>query len=102
MARILVVEDEKDLQQVLAYNLRQVGHEVLSAMDGESALRLAREQKPQLIILDLMLPDIPGTDVCKALKADGTTRTIPVLMLTAKGEEIDRVVGFELGADDYV
>jgi two-component system, OmpR family, phosphate regulon response regulator PhoB len=102
MARILVIEDERDLQTVLDYNFRQAGHEVLQALRGEDGLRLARAHRPDLVCLDLMLPDLPGTDVCKALKADPTTRDIPVLMLTAKGEEIDRVVGFELGADDYV
>lgn len=102
MARILVVEDERDLQRVLDFNLRQAGHEVLSALRGEEGLRLAREHRPQLILLDLMLPDLSGTEVCKALKRDTKTQAIPVLVLTAKGEEIDRVVGFELGAEDYV
>jgi two-component system phosphate regulon response regulator PhoB len=102
MARILVIEDEEDLQQVLDYNLRQQGHEVLAAVRGGEGLRLARQHRPDLIILDLMLPDIPGTEVCKALKRETTAKGIPILMLTAKGEEIDRVVGFELGADDYV
>jgi two-component system phosphate regulon response regulator PhoB len=102
MARILIIEDERDLQTVLEYNFRQAGHEVLQAFRGEEGLRLARQHRPDLVCLDLMLPDIPGTDVCKQLKKDPATRTMPVLMLTAKGEEIDRVVGFELGADDYV
>jgi len=102
MARILVIEDERDLQTVLEYNLRQAGHEVLQAVRGEEGLRLARDHRPDLVCLDLMLPDVPGTDVCKALKKEPATRGIPGLMLTAKGEEIDRVVGFELGADDYV
>ena len=102
MARILVIEDEADLQQVLAYNLRQQGHEVLQALNGTDGLRIARSQAPELLLLDLMLPDLAGTEVCKALKADEATRGIPILMLTAKGEEIDRVLGFELGAEDYV
>ena len=102
MARILVIEDERDLQQVLAYNLRREGHEVLQALEGAEGLRMARSQKPGMVLLDLMLPDLPGTEVCKALKAEPATREIPVLMLTAKGEEIDRVLGFELGAEDYV
>ncbi len=102
MARILIVEDEKDLQRVLAYNLKQAGHDVLASAEGRDGLRMAREQRPDLLILDLMLPDLPGTEVCRALKGDAATRAIPVIMLTAKGEEIDRVVGFELGADDYV
>lgn len=102
MARILVVEDESDLQQVLQYNLEQAGHEVLQALRGNDGLNLAREKRPNLVLLDLMLPDMPGTEVCKAIKENAATKGIPVVMLTAKGEEIDRVVGFELGADDYV
>ena len=102
MARILVVEDEQDLQQVLAYNLKQAGHEAVVTKLGTEGLRMAREQRPDLVLLDLMLPDIPGTEVCKQLKESSATRGVPVMMLTAKGEEIDRVVGFELGADDYV
>ncbi len=102
MSRILVIEDERDLQQILAYNLRREGHEVWQALEGSEGLRLARAHAPELVLLDLMLPDLPGTEVCKALKADAGTREIPVLMLTAKGEEIDRVLGFELGAEDYV
>lgn len=102
MARILVIEDEPDIQQILDYNLREKGHKVFLAGKGEEGLRLAREKRPDLVLLDLMLPDIPGTEVCKALKSDPATRNTQVVMLTAKGEEIDRVVGFELGADDYV
>ncbi len=100
--KILVVEDEADLQQVLEYNLRQAGYSVQATAHGNEAIRWAKENKPDLVLLDLMLPDIPGTEVCKALKSDPLTRKVPVMMLTAKGEEIDRVVGFELGADDYV
>ena len=102
MAHILVVEDEKDLQEVLVYNLRQAGHAVAVADDGRTALELARAQLPDVILLDLMLPDVSGTEVCRALKNDPGTRDVPVVMVTAKGEEIDRVVGFELGADDYL
>jgi two-component system, OmpR family, phosphate regulon response regulator PhoB len=102
MARLLVIEDEKDLQKVLEFNLRQAGHDVLTALRGREGLELAREHHPELVLLDLMLPDLAGTEVCKALKQDPHTRDIAVLMLTAKGEEVDRVVGFELGADDYV
>jgi two-component system, OmpR family, phosphate regulon response regulator PhoB len=102
MARILVIEDETDIQQVLDYNLREKGHKVFIASRGEEGLKIAREKKPDLVLLDLMLPDIPGTQVCKTLKADPATKNTQVVMLTAKGEEIDRVVGFELGADDYV
>jgi len=102
MARILVIEDEKDLQKVLDFNLRQAGYEVLSALGGREGLELTREHLPDLVILDLMLPDLGGTEVCRSLKRDPKTHGIPVLMLTAKGEEVDRVVGFELGAEDYV
>jgi len=102
MARILVVEDEKDLQDVLSYNLRQAGHEPVVVGAGHEALERVASEPPDLVLLDLMLPDMSGTDVCRALKSDPATRHIPVVMLTAKGEEIDRVVGFELGADDYV
>src|SRR5688572_7784430 len=102
MARILVIEDEKDIQDVLAFNLREAGHEVLTALRGADGLKIARDKKPELVLLDLMLPDMPGTEVCKQLKSDALTRAVPVVMLTAKGQEIDRVLGFELGADDYV
>ncbi|MBI3204828.1 MAG: response regulator [Polyangiaceae bacterium] len=102
MAKVLVIEDERDLQQVLTYNLRQAGYEALSAERGVEGLRLARAEAPDLVLLDLMLPDLAGTEVCRSLKEDAATRGIPVVMLTARGEEIDRVVGFELGADDYI
>jgi two-component system, OmpR family, phosphate regulon response regulator PhoB len=102
MAQILVVEDEPDIHQVLDYNLRLAGHDVVVATRGQEGLRLARERKPDLVLLDLMLPDISGTEVCRALKDDPATRGMPIMMVTARGEEIDRVVGFELGADDYV
>jgi two-component system phosphate regulon response regulator PhoB len=102
MARILVIEDERDLQKVLEFNLRQAGHEVLSALLGREGLQLARDRSPDLVLLDLMLPDLSGTEVCKALKKDPRTEHIAILILTAKGEEIERIIGFELGADDYV
>jgi two-component system phosphate regulon response regulator PhoB len=102
MARILVVEDEEDIRQILAYNLGQAGHEVLTADRGAVALDLVRNERPDLVLLDLMLPDISGLEICRHLKSDPTSREIPVIMLTARSEEIDRVVGFELGADDYV
>ncbi len=102
MARVLVIEDEADLREVLDYNLRKEGHRVTMTGTGAEGLRLARELQPDLILLDLMLPDTTGTAVCKTLKKEQATREIRVIMVTAKGEEIDRVVGFELGADDYV
>ena len=102
MAKILVIEDEADIQQVLEYNLRDKGHKVVVAGRGDDGLRAAREKKPDLVLLDLMLPDMSGTEVCRQIKADPALRGTQVVILTAKGEEIDRVVGFELGADDYV
>lgn len=101
--RILVVEDEKDVVDLLSLNLRKAGGFVVSsASDGATGLTKARDEKPDFIILDLMLPKMSGLEVCKILKTDAATRQIPVLMLTAKAEEIDRIVGLELGADDYV
>ena len=102
MPTILIVEDELDLQQILAYNLEHAGYAVRVAGTGRDALRLAQEEPPQLVLLDLMLPDMPGTQICKQLKEDPRTQAVPVVMLTARGEESDRVLGFELGADDYV
>jgi two-component system phosphate regulon response regulator PhoB len=102
MARILVIEDEQDLQKILQYNFTQAGHEVLQATEGREGLRMAQEGRPDLVLLDLMLPDISGTEVCRSLKSEAATRHVPVIMLTAKGEELDRVVGFELGAEDYI
>jgi two-component system phosphate regulon response regulator PhoB len=102
MARILVVEDEADIAQILSYNLGQAGHQVAVASGGQAALAMTLEARPELVLLDLMLPDISGLEVCRTLKSDPARRDIPVIMLTARSEEIDRVVGFELGADDYV
>ena len=102
MARILVIEDDADIQKVLAYNLKGAGHEVLASRSGLEGLGLAQSQKPALILLDLMLPDLSGIEVCRRLKTDRDTAAIHVMMLTAKGEEVDRVLGFQLGADDYV
>src|SRR5262252_8634740 len=101
-SHILVVEDERDLQRVLTYNFKQAGFDVVSAPDGETALRAVKEERFDLIILDLMLPDLPGTEVCRRLKQNRETSGVPVIMVTARGEEVDRIVGFELGADDYV
>jgi two-component system phosphate regulon response regulator PhoB len=102
VARILVVEDEQDLREVLDYNLTQAGHRVRAAASGAEALRIGPEFKPELVLLDLMLPDVSGTEVCRALRKDPQLRDTRIIMVTAKSEEIDRVVGFELGADDYV
>ena len=101
-SHVLIVEDERDLQRVMAYNFKQAGFDVVSALNAETALRTVKEERFDLIILDLMLPDMPGTEVCRRLKQARETAGIPVIMVTAKGEEIDRIVGFELGADDYV
>ncbi len=100
--KLLVAEDDQDLLELLVYNFQNAGYRVVSAADGLTALNLARDQLPDLIILDLMLPMMDGLEVCRALKRGEATKNIPVLMLTAKGEEIDRVVGFEIGAEDYV
>ena len=102
VARVLVIDDELDIREVLRYNLAQAGHDVSVAETGTDGLQLARSELPDVLLLDLMLPDLPGLEVCKALKRDPTTQHIPIVMVTAKGEEIDRVVGFELGADDYI
>ncbi len=102
MTRVLVVEDERDLQEVIGYNLRELGYDVVVSERGAPAAALAVEQRPDLVILDLMLPDISGLEVCRSLKSNPATRLTPVVMVTAKGAEVDRVVGFELGADDYV
>jgi two-component system phosphate regulon response regulator PhoB len=99
---ILVVEDEMDIQQLVVHNLKAADFSVLTAQEGYEALSLAKKHLPQLVILDLMLPGLDGFEVCKELKRSPTTQKIPVLMLTARGEEVDRIVGLELGADDYV
>jgi len=101
-ARILVVEDESDLAELVAFNLRQAGHTVSTAGNGSTALAEVQRKRPDLIVLDVMLPDITGVEVCRRLRRQEATSSIPVVMLTAKGEEVDRVVGFEVGADDYV
>ncbi len=100
--KILVVDDEIDILNLLDYNLRKAGYTVYSAKDGPEALDLAGSKRPDLIILDIMLPDMDGTEVLRRLKGGGSTRGIPVIMLTAKGEEVDKVIGFELGAEDYI
>jgi two-component system, OmpR family, alkaline phosphatase synthesis response regulator PhoP len=99
---ILIVEDEKDIVKMLDYNLKKEGYKTLVANDGEDALDMANTKLPDLILLDLMLPGVDGLEVCKELKSERKTAAIPVIMLTAKAQESDKVVGLELGADDYV
>ncbi len=100
--KVLVVEDDPDIIHLLQYHLEQEGYKVSVAQDGQKGLKQAQEEKPDLILLDLMLPKMSGLDVCRILKGEKGTNMIPIVMLTAKSEEVDRVVGFELGADDYV
>src|SRR2546430_1731649 len=100
--RILIVEDEKDIVQVLEYALRQAGFDTVPARDGAEAFARVREKTPDAVILDLMLPDLAGTEICRQLKSNARTAAVPVIMLTARSDEVDRVVGFELGADDYI
>jgi two-component system phosphate regulon response regulator PhoB len=102
MAHVLIVDDERDLAELIDFNLRAAGFSTRVAATGEAALTAAREQPPDLVLLDLMLPDMPGTEVCRQLRAGMQTRDVLIVMLTAKGEEADRVRGFEVGADDYV
>ena len=102
-ALLLIVEDERDLAATLSYNLQREGYTTRVAVNGAEALEEAnREPRPDLVLLDLMLPDMAGTEVCRRLRAGNNTQEMAVIMVTAKGEEIDRVVGFEVGADDYV
>ncbi|MEK6564490.1 MAG: response regulator transcription factor [Candidatus Omnitrophota bacterium] len=100
--KILIIEDEPDIVRMLEYNLKKEGFRVVSAPDGQEGLRQARKQCPDIILLDLMLPEIDGLEVCRALRQERDTAGIPVIMLTAKGRESDKVVGLELGADDYI
>ena len=99
---ILVIEDERSLVEVLSYNLKNEGFEVVTAYDGQEGLRRAQTVLPDLVILDLMLPIIDGLQVCRQLRSDAQTKQIRILMLTAKSEELDEIVGFNMGADDYV
>ena len=99
---ILVIDDEPDLVELVQFNLKKDGYEVIVANDGQSGVDIALKHVPNLIVLDLMMPGIDGLEVCRQLRADSRTRGIPMIMLTAKAEEADRIVGLELGADDYV
>jgi two-component system phosphate regulon response regulator PhoB len=100
--RILIIEDERQLSEVLTYNLQREGYEVSAAHDGQEGLRKAQTLLPDLILLDLMLPVMNGLDVCRELRSGDRTKEIPIIILTAKAEETDQVVGFSMGADDYV
>src|SRR3954467_8754605 len=100
--KVLVIEDDRSLVEVLSYNLKAVGYDVIVASDGQDGLLKAQMKLPEIVILDLMLPVVDGLDVCRRLRAGSATRDLPIIMLTAKGEESDELVGFSLGADDYV
>jgi two-component system phosphate regulon response regulator PhoB len=100
--KILVVDDEPDALELIQYNLKAAGYDVATAADGEEALKKARAANPALVILDVMLPEVDGLEVCKRLRREPATAAVPIIMLTAKAGEIDRVLGLELGADDYV
>lgn len=102
MRTILVIDDEKDLIELVRYNLEKAGYEVISAADGASGLQIATRHHPDLIVLDLMMPGMDGLEVCRKLRADERTARLPLIMLTARAAEADRVVGLEMGADDYV
>ncbi|HMK61460.1 MAG TPA: response regulator [Dissulfurispiraceae bacterium] len=102
MKRVLVIDDEKDIVELVAYNLRKEGFDVDSAHDGEQGLKMIDSQKYDLIFLDLMLPGIQGIELCKMVRSNPDTSRVPIVMLTAKGEEIDKILGLEVGADDYI
>jgi len=100
--KIIVIEDEPDIQEIITYNLKREGYQVAAVRDGREGLALVRNQAPALVILDLMLPGMDGLSVCQQLRADPLTRDVPIIMVSAKGEESDVVIGLGLGADDYV
>ena len=100
--RVLIVEDEPDIRDLLVFHLEREGFQVVTCKSGAEALRLVRSGPPDLILLDLMLPEMDGLEVCRRLRQDPATRAMPIVMLTARGDEVDRVLGLELGADDYV
>lgn len=102
MLKVLIIEDESDIAKTLEYNLKKENFEVFIAADGETGLKAALKHKPDIIILDIMLPVMDGFSVCRKLKSDETLKNIPVIILTAKSDEIDKVTGLELGADDYI
>ena len=100
--KILVVDDEDHIVELISYNLINSGYKVIIANNGIDAVKLAKEENPRLMLLDLMIPGLDGYDVCKAIRSDNNTKDISVIMLTAKGEELDKILGLELGADDYM
>jgi two-component system OmpR family response regulator/two-component system alkaline phosphatase synthesis response regulator PhoP len=102
MSVILVVDDEEPIQELLKFNLEKEGYQVVTAYDGAEALSAVEEKRPDLVVLDIMLPGVNGLEVCKELRLNSKFRDLPVIMLTAKGEEIDKVLGLEIGADDYI
>ena len=102
MSKVLIVEDEANIRQLVKYNLEKESFQVIEAEDGLQGLRLAKAEKPDLVLLDLMLPQMDGLEVCRSLKGNQATAALPIIMLTAKSEEIDKMIGLELGADDYM
>ncbi|HYA13741.1 MAG TPA: response regulator [Syntrophales bacterium] len=100
--KILVVDDEKGIVDLITYNLEKEGYSTISAYDGESALELVKTKKPDLVILDLLLPGIRGLEVCKFIRRNPETEMLPIIMLTAKGDQVDKILGLEMGADDYI
>lgn len=102
MAKILIVDDEKDIADLISYNLEREGFATIKAFDGGKVLAVVKSQKPDLIILDLMLPGMNGLDICKGIRANPQTAALPVIMLTAKSDELDKIIGLEIGADDYI
>ena len=102
MSKILIVDDEQDMVELVSYNLEKEGFKTVKAFDGEAALKMVKLQKPDLIILDLMLPKMNGLDVCRAIRRNPETLSLPIIMLTAKTDEVDKIIGLENGADDYI
>lgn len=100
--RILIIDDEENIRELLKYNLQKEGYDIFEAADGLAAVSMAKQEKPDLLVLDLMLPGLDGLEVCRTLKSQQDTAAIPIIMLTAKNEEVDKVLGLELGADDYL
>ena len=101
-SRVLIVEDEPDIRELVVHHLKREGYQVSVAASGEEALRQVRATPPDLVLLDLMMPEMDGLEVCRRLRQDPATAALPIVMLTAKGDEVDRVLGLEIGADDYI